>query len=176
MNRRALLASAVMALVAAPFSRIANALPVQSRTKKAKISDKELEPFREIAKKKGAKLFANQEPPAAQKQTLHLDMDMVKASLENAIERTAGKPELNEKLRRLLSNGTAAQQVDFVLGTGTYYFPEDLEEVAKSGKIPVASGAQCWVCENVCTLVCNCLGNGDQYCKERCRQVCRKYC
>jgi len=108
---------------------------------------------------------------------LHLDMNMVRASIENAIARTKQKPELNKKLQRLLGNGTAVQQVEFVHGSGKYYFPEDLEKaIAQSQNVNASSDAQCWVCENVCTVVCNCLGNGDQYCKDKCKEVCHKYC
>lgn len=139
----------------------------------------EYEPFQKIAKAKGVKIFINQDRPSAnanEVSVLHLDMNMVQASIENAIARTKD-PELNQKLRRLLTNGTAVQKVEFVHGSGRYYFPEDMERaIAASTRAAAASDSTCWICHEVCTLVCNCLGNGDQYCKDKCREVCSRHC
>lgn len=152
--------------------------PAQAR---ASVPAAEYEPFRKIAQAKGVRIFTDQSAPSAatsELNALHLDMNMVKASIENAISRTQQDPELNQKLRRLLANGTAVQQVEFVHGTGRYYFPEDVEQAITESTRPRAAAAQanCWICTTVCTVVCNCLGNGDQYCKDRCREVCKKHC
>ena len=141
------------------------------------------EPFIKIAKEKGVKIFFDQPAPAQALTELHLDMNMVRASIENTIARTKTKqPSISEKLARLLAQGTPVQQVEFVHGSGVYYFPEDLQkyiadaESAQTTGAVRTTGGQCTVCSWVCTTVCNCLGNGDQYCKDRCRNVCEKYC
>jgi len=88
--------------------------------------DQELAPFRKIAADKQFKFTfrPGTRPARAPTREMHLDMDMVRASLNNAIERARSQrlTKIEERLQRLLTNGTAAQQVDFVLGSGTRYF------------------------------------------------------
>jgi hypothetical protein len=159
-----------------PIIRSAEAESKSLAAQPKSVPASEYEPFKKIAKEKGVKIFINQPPPMKALTALHLDMNMVKASLENAIERTKEKTAINQKLRQLLTTGTPVQQVEFVLGSGTYYFPEDVEQAIAQSENVSAQGAQCWVCENACSVVCSCLGNGDQYCRDKCRQVCHKYC
>jgi hypothetical protein len=167
--------------VLAQVPLIGTAYAQQAKKQGKAASPAEYEPFVKIAKAKNVKIFVNQDAPVSamgEAGQLHLDMNMVRASLENAITRSEakGQKRIAEKLRRLLDKGTPVQQVDFVHGGGTYYFPEDVEKaIADSGK-PAAAGVQCWVCNPVCYLVCTCQQKGDQYCKERCKQVCEKYC
>lgn len=105
---------------------------------------------------------------------MHLDMDMIRASIENAILR-AGKQKqssIQSKLRRLLSTGTAAQHIEFVHGTGRYFFPEDLEKIAaaatkKGGQSSFGVG-----CRIFCFISCICLGDFSQECREKCRELC----
>jgi hypothetical protein len=140
----------------------------------------ERELFIKIAKDKGVNVFFDQPAPiqiTALKE-LHLDMNMVRASIGIAIARTkTNNPLISQKLARLLAQGTAVQQVDFVHGSGSYYFPEEVEAaIVQSESVHITEGVQCWICEPVCMTVCACLGNGDQYCKDKCRDVCHKYC
>ena len=181
MKRRAVFASAALGLLAQiPIIGTAHA---QGSKKAAKPSARsEYEPFEKIAKDKGAKIFINKNAPVStlsQKSALHLDMSMVRASIEHAIggAKKGGQPAVAAKLQGLLSKGTAVQQVDFVHGSGAYYFPEDVEKaITDSGKANKADDAQCWVCVPVCYIVCTCLQNSDQYCRDKCRDVCHKYC
>jgi hypothetical protein len=140
------------------------------------IKEEELAPFKKIANEKGVKLTVvtgNKEPVGRQTQ-MHLDMDMVRASLRNAIARAKqqGFTSLQGKLERLLANGTAAQQVDFVLGSGNrYYFPEDVEKLAamaEKNKIHTF-GIRCRI---FCWISCWCTGDYTQECREKCREIC----
>lgn len=135
------------------------------------------EPFIKIAKAKGVKISFDDASAQAEPDYLHLDMNMVRSSIENAISSNSHDPVIADKLRRLLAKGTAVEQVEFVHGSGRYYFPEDVKKAIELSELVKAqSDAQCWVCVPVCYLVCTCKGNGDQYCKDRCRDVCHKYC
>ena len=182
MERRTFISTGVIGL-ATPLLLSQTTSGVAAKGVTPRTSAAERVPFIKIAKEKGVNIFFDKTPPAStleQLDELHLDMNMVRASLTQAIERTKrkGSTKLSAKLKNLLDSGTSVQQVDFVLGSGTYYFPEDLESaIAKSESAQVeANGIDCMVCEWVCTTVCNCLQNGDQYCKDRCRNVCSKYC
>lgn len=145
-------------------------------------TEEELKPFREIAARKGAKyVFGSRKLSAAKSGAplqMHLDMDMVRASLNNAIERTKKQKHyaISERLERLLANGTAAQQVDFVLGSGDkYFFPEDVETWAKMAEANKFHSFGV-VCDEVCFIICKCscwrrLEDCVQQCTERCRQI-----
>ena len=183
MERRTLVRSIGLGLLGQlGFVRRAHAESASQAPAQKQAPVTEYDPFVKIANAKRVRIHVNKAPPttpvAAGGGALHLDMNMVRASLENAIARTRSQKEINAKLRRLLARGTAVQQVEFVMGSGTYYFPEDVEKaITESQRVGVKqSGGQCWVCENVCWLVCTCLENSEQYCREKCRQVCRKYC
>jgi hypothetical protein len=182
MERRSVLASLGLGLLSqSPFTRSLRAEPALQRAAGSQPPASAYDAFVKIAKAKGVKIFINQAPPAvaaakaSAANTLHLDMNMVRASIEDAIAKTKQNASLNAQLTRLLRSGTPVQQVEFVMGTGRYYFPWDVEAaIADSGKAAAAS-IQCTVCENVCHLVCSCLGNGDQYCQDKCRDICHKY-
>jgi hypothetical protein len=137
--------------------------------------------FTKIAKAKGAKIFVNQAPPAVSAasanaaNTLHLDMNMVRASIEDAIAKTRANAPLNTQLSRLLKSGTAVQQVEFVMGTGRYYFPWDVEDAITASKKVTTASIECTVCETICPIVCHCAGNGDQFCQEKCREICHRH-
>jgi hypothetical protein len=176
MKRRAVLVSMGVGLLGqlplAPAPGAEAAPPVTTHA-----AARAYDPFKKIARDKGVQIFIDKTQPKAMatEAALHLDMNMVHASIEHAIELTRGNALLNAKFQRLLQQGTPVQQVEFVMGSGRYYFPEDLE-TAVAEQSTASSNPQCWVCETVCPIVCSCQGNGDQYCREHCRQVCHKYC
>lgn len=170
----------------------------KSPSKKGKLTPtaEERKPFEEIARRKGVKISF--EAPTAQsaKSTLvtatnasrtgeyiHLDMDMVEESLRNAIKRTrdAGQPSIPTKLEHLLKKGTDAEKVEFVLGSGTYYFPGDVEQLAKLSRQTGGKSLESGGCRRVCTivyyLVCRCIQlRNDQECRETSREFCEIYC
>jgi hypothetical protein len=181
MKRRALFKSVGAGLVVQAVSGLGNANAKEAGPPRPAFTVADYEPFKKIAAAKGAKITINAAGVGAMSvpDQLHLDMDMVRASLALAIRdaQKKGRKEIADKLERLAKSGTAVQQVEFVMGTGTYYFPEDIEKSLNDvGKPVQAAGVQCVVCDWVCTTVCSCLGNGDQACKDRCRNVCSKYC
>lgn len=142
---------------------------------KSTVTEEELAPFRKIAKEKGVKLiFLDNEKVKAEKMSeMHLDMDMVRASLRNAIDRAGaqGLATIREKLERLMSSGTAAQQIDFVLGPGRQYmFPEDVERLAAKAEADKFHTFGI-VCGTFCWLACVCTGKYNQECRERCRDI-----
>lgn len=153
-----------------------SAAAVRAQAATSGIKEEELAPFRKIAKEKGVKLTVltgDREPVRPQSQ-MHLDMDMVRASLRNAIARAKqqGLTSIQGKLERLLTKGAAAQQVDFVLGSGNrYFFPEDVEKLAamaeknKFHTFGIGCRIFCWVS-------CWCTGEFTQECRERCREIC----
>ena len=137
-------------------------------------------PFEEIARRKGVKLFIKEFEDKIDSNNIHLDMDMVEESLRSALRETAQskQTEIHERLQRLLQRGTDVQKVDFVLGSGTYYFPEDIDHVvrlsrASSGK-PLELNCQ-RICETVWYTICRCTGNA-QWCRDETREVCRIVC
>ncbi len=136
-------------------------------------------PFEAIANKKGKKITfldeSNKSPRAdiSKMPTLHLDMDMVDASLEDAKKYAIAqnKNSLVAKLEKLQLNGSDSDKVYFVHGTGTYFFSEDIaimaEDSRKGGVVERVS-----ICDNLCYIVCRCLIDGDQICSRICRQIC----
>ena len=130
--------------------------------------------FMDIAHSKGKKISFDEPEP------IHLDMDMVDASLKMAIQ-NAKSEIVKEKLIRLQEEGTDAQRVAFVMGEGTYYFPEDLERLAKMSRDASDGGANTMgLCRRFCEVnnytICRCLGNGDQACREFARNICTILC
>lgn len=131
------------------------------------------EVFRNIADAKGVAISFNK--PRA----IHLDMNMIEASLDSAIT-SAVDEEIKVRLQQLRTNGTDAQKADFVMGNGKYYFPEDIEMLAKrsretNGK--VEADDYCFeVCHVTGYVLCRCLGNGDQECRDMWREICRIQC
>lgn len=148
--------------------------PVRAET--SKIKEEELAPFRKIAKEKGVELnvVAGDSKPNQAISQMHLDMDMVRASLRNAIDRAKqqGLASIQARLERLLASGTAAQQVDFVLGSGNrYFFPEDVEKYAAMAEKNKLHSFQVR-CTIFCFLACLCTADFTQECRERCRELC----
>jgi hypothetical protein len=158
----------------ATLAFLVNGFGISSRAIAAPMpTEEELRPFREIAARKGAKFLygsAKRLPMDGSRMKMHLDMDMVRASIDNAIARTK-VPAIKERLERLRSKGTAAQQVDFVLGSGkNYFFPEDVERwaaLAEENKFATFGV----VCNTVCYLICKCFCN-DKDCVQQCNQDC----
>lgn len=163
---------------------------------KAMTTAEERKPFEEIARRKGVKIsfeapvLASAEHAASAAKNasrngeyIHLDMDMVEESLRNAIKRTgaAGQSSIQTKLKHLLQKGTDAEKVEFVLGSGTYYFPGDVDRLAKisrqAGGKSLASGGCRRVCTPVYYLICRCIQlRNDQECRETSREFCEIYC
>ena len=150
------------------------------------LTDTEKIPFEAIAKRKGKDItFLTSDDDKTVGKTewpenVHLDMDMVEASIENAILRVTkqGLDSIRGKLERLLANGTDAEKVEFVLGSGTYYFPEDINRMAQLSRDDTDNKSPSCrkVCNSVCRAVCSCLQGGKQECKEACRDVCELVC
>ena len=130
----------------------------------------ERQPFIAIAKAKGATIAFNSIKAQSNAQGVHLDMNMVQASINNAAARAkaAGYQSIAAKLQRLGAVGTAAQKTDFVMGSGKYYFPEDIEKAGAQSGVH-AMGI---VCHTFWYLVCRCHGNNDQDCHDAARTVC----
>jgi hypothetical protein len=106
---------------------------------------------------------------------IHVDMVMVDLSIKSAIK-NAKSEVLQKKLANLMATGTNAQKLDFVYGTGTYYFPEDLEIIAAYSLSKETEGKICRrVCDIVCYELCRCL-LADQICREVCKKVCEIVC
>jgi hypothetical protein len=175
-SRRSFIAKASVSIVAGPtiVSSVSLASAQGTNNAPATVTADELAPFKKIADEKGMSLvFVSQKTSLLASATeMHLDMDMVRASLKNAIERSkkSSIPNLQQKLERLLAKGTAAQQVDFVLGSGNrYMFPEDVEKLAAESEknkfhtFGVICGSFCW-------LACTCLPY-NQECQQRCRDI-----
>jgi hypothetical protein len=171
-SRRGFVTRAISLLGGALFGSV----PVVGAAKEQTpgVAEEELAPFREIAKKKGFKLvfLTDQKANSKELTEMHLDMDMVRASLQNAIARAKkqGLKSILERLERLAASGTAAQQIDFVLGSGRQYmFPEDVEKWAAQAEknkfhtFGVVCGTFCW-------LSCICTPNAQE-CREKCRDI-----
>jgi hypothetical protein len=164
----------------------------ESKASKPKAAGKPLftaedrKPFEEIARRKGVKLRVKEFDAAAAGESkfdenkIHLDMDMVEESIRSAIKTTsrAGTKSTQGKLERLLKSGTDAQKVELVLGSGTYYFPEDIENLAKlsrlSGGMPLKVDCR-RVCETLYFLVCRCRSLFTETVQE-CKDEAREYC
>lgn len=162
----------------------ASAVPVQKpKTSHGKslLTPDDIKPFEDVARRKGYKfLTASTFTAKIANDRIHLDMDMVDESIRSAIKQTdrSGQKMLHEKLVRLLANGTDAQKVQFVLGSGTYYFPEDIEHLAKLSR---ESGGRelsvdCHrVCETVWYYICRCTGDAQE-CRDEARELCHIVC
>jgi hypothetical protein len=133
----------------------------------------DFEVFQEIAKNKGVPISLNERTP------IHLDMNMIEASLDMAI-RNARNGEIKEKLQRLRTTGSDSQKVEFVMGEGQYYFPEDIEMLAAASRRKVEfkdDDTTCFkICEVTYYVVCRCLGNNEQACFDKARQICTIHC
>jgi hypothetical protein len=175
LSRRSFVVKTSLSLFGASVLKYGFSTASAAGRENASITEEEMAPFKKIAKDKGVEISfgkpkENRVRPLSE---MHLDMDMVRASLDNAVER-AKKENLTailERLERLRAKGTAAQQVDFVLGSGNQYmFPEDVERVAamaekdKFHSFGVVCGSFCW-------LSCICTGKNNQECRERCRDI-----
>jgi len=161
--------------------------------RKPVLTAEERKPFEEIARRKGVTISFDSSPRLAKSDvsvakttapnnSIHLDMDMVEESLRNAIKRTgeSGQLSIQGKLKQLLASGTDAEKVDFVLGSGTYYFPGDVELLAKLSRLSGgrSAGVDCHkVCEFVYYWVCRCIQSRDhQECEETKREWCEIRC
>lgn len=135
--------------------------------------------FKKRAEEKGFKFRYNPENilEIEAPSELHIDMIMVDLSIESAINNVKSI-DLKEKLQVLLRNGTNAQKIEFVYGTGSYYFPEDLEMIAQRAINETNDNKICQpVCEIVTRIVCRCLAkSNEQICSEIARNVCRIIC
>ena len=128
------------------------------------------EVFTKIANNKGVKIFIN-EP-----QEIHLDMNMVEASLEMAVQNAVAES-IKLRLKKLQSTGTDAQKVDFVMGEGEYFFPEDIELLASLSRKNIEAEQKCHkFCEVTYYVVCRCLGNSEQVCSDKARRICSIQC
>lgn len=106
---------------------------------------------------------------------LHVDMVMVDLSIKSAMQNVK-TDSLRQKFNNLLTKGTNAQKLEYVYGSGTYYFPEDLEKIAAESLTETPSGKICTrVCDFVCNEICRC-ALSDQICREVCRKVCEIIC
>lgn len=186
MSRRQLI---IRLAAAAAIGGAAPAVAGQRNDRQAKEADatataEERRPFEEIARRKGVKITFDAPVRAqARSEDIHLDMDMVEESLRNAIKRTgaAGHTSIQAKLEWLLKSGTDAEKVEFVLGSGTYYFPGDVEKLAKLSRLSGGKSMAEGVCRRVCTpvyyWVCRCVqSRDDQECRETARDFCEIYC
>lgn len=192
----------ITALLATAFGGAHAAQPVPGKDSrpghnaKPVTTAEERKPFEEIARRKGVRISFEAattagaghaavagKPRARNGEYIHLDMDMVEESLRNAIQRAgaAGHWSIQAKLRHLLQRGTDAEKVEFVLGSGTYYFPGDIDRMAKlsrqAGGRSLATGGCRRVCTTVYYLLCRCIQlRDDQECRETSREFCEIYC
>ncbi len=135
------------------------------------------EEFKKRAEEKGFNfiLDADNKINVESPSEIHVDMVMVDLSIKSAINNAKPEP-LQRKLKNLLEKGTNAQKLEFVYGTGTYYFPEDLETIAAYSLSKETEGKICHrVCDIVCYELCRCL-LADQICREACKRVCQIIC
>jgi hypothetical protein len=142
----------------------------------APITPAEQARFAAVAKAKGVKLTFEQAGAKAMNapRSGRLDADTIDTSIAVAANRAdkAGYSDIAAKLRRLASTGTSAQKTEFLMGSGKYYFPEDIQKSASVHATAVT-------CRDVCTFLCMCLtcqSPVDHCCQEVCRQVCRQIC
>ena len=100
-----------------------------------------------------------------------LDTDLLRASIENALERASARnlDALVARLDALLRDGTLVQQVDFVLGSRpTYYFPDDVQKMVLSGP----SAAHPFEFQEFCWMRCRPLADGTHHCEEYQNRIC----
>ncbi|MGF1506982.1 MAG: UvrB/UvrC motif-containing protein [Anaerolineae bacterium] len=121
------------------------------------------EAFLEIALNRGVEISFN-EPD-----TILLDMNLIAISIRNAIQRCESD-RVAEKLRELLEAGTDADRISFVMGDGTYYFPNDLQAIAESSRHGEGEACQ-YFAEYVCFTVCETRPDGSHDCADKCRKV-----
>lgn len=131
------------------------------------------EVFRKIAQTKGVGISINKS------RAIHLDMNMIEASLDSAIANSVD-PDITLRLKHLKASGSDAQKVDFVMGKGKYYFPDDIEMLAKLSRQSNGAILEGRICEEVCHVtgyvLCRCLGNGEQECFDMWREICKIQC
>jgi len=144
------------------------------------LTQEDFKPFEEIARRKGVEIRLAKFESKIDDKKIHLDMDMVEESIRCAINETkrTGKTITQAKLERLLKDGSDPEKVQFVLGSGTYYFPEDIKQIAKlsreSGGKPL--NLDCHrVCETVWYYICRCTGSAQE-CRDEARELCHIVC
>ena len=180
MKRRTLFTSVGMGILSQCLP-LRNALAQGKSAAGSVFTEADYEPFKKIAAAKKVKIHFGEKTADAAKRPegLNLDMDMVRASLALAIRdtRQKGALKLADKFDRLSKSGSPVQQVEFVIGTGTYYFPEDIQRaISAPEKVAEKVGLTCWVCHQVCSIVCGLNEMGDRVCEEKCRDVCHNDC
>jgi hypothetical protein len=154
------------------------------------------QPFNAIANRKGHPIHWDSPIEHEEFSTsIHLDMNMVEASLDSAIhmfeketnsindvERRKSRDSILISLKNLRSQGSTADKVRFVMTSGTYYFSEDLERMADSAESnDHRTSSICKrVCEPVIYFVCRCIctpqpygQDCEQFCREMEKNVCR---
>lgn len=129
--------------------------------------------FKELANRKGVLLSRGYPDPIDQQHFCFsgIDMDFVRASLENAIRRAKQRKHngVIERLDRLYCEGTKAQQASFVLGPGrTYFFPEDVQKMVDSG----STKAHPFSLHKLSWMRCRPLDDGSQIYEEHSIQIC----
>lgn len=138
------------------------------------------QPFIDIAKRKGVRITFGANLSKLADGPIHLDMDMVEQSIRDAIRRLVKPNPIADKLQWLLDKGTDTQKVDFVLGSGSYYFPGDIEKLAELSRTSGgrSKGVECRrVCETIYYWVCKCIQRrDDQECRETSRIFCEIRC
>jgi hypothetical protein len=131
----------------------------------------EVRSFSEIAARKGLTLLFNEGRAEEEHELSRVDMDLVRASLENALMRARQRDMdvVAQRLERLLESGTQVEQIAFVLGSGrVYYFPEDVQRMVEAGPTiahPFRSLPLSW-------LRCRPMNDGSQLCEESQRRIC----
>ncbi len=128
-------------------------------------------PFVEVAARKGLTLRFDDELHADDPAPWDVDVDLARASLANALARARmhGLRELEVRLERLLRDGSAADHVDFAAAyRPVYYFPEDVERLARAG--PLVSHPR--VAHELAWLRCSPLADGSHHCAEVTRRIC----
>jgi hypothetical protein len=155
--------------------------------------------FQQIADKKSHKIsWVDENLPKisddevlGQDDEIHLDLNMLNLSITIAIERLNEADIISEarnltakKLQKLLESDDDAEKANFVFGSSTYYFREDLQMMsaqAQSDEFLTSKNCQ-RVCELISYPVCRCLckkvnaGDCEQICREMSRTVCSIIC
>ena len=92
------------------------------------------------------------------------DFDLIDTILDG-LASAATNPTIKDRLKALRDGGTDAHKVAFFLSEGTYYFPEDIEEMARlsrgfTGGSPHVEGLCSWAYEILETTVCRAVPGG----------------
>lgn len=128
--------------------------------------------FEELALKQGTKITFNIPRP------VQLSMDMVEASIQMAVQNLTNES-IKQKLAHFAAHGTDAQKLNFVLSEGAYHLPDDLEQLAKTSKVPGEPPEippKCYrVCDVTWYVVCRFVGT-VQECEEVARTICGYEC